>query len=162
MFIFTAIVSAMDKRTKYFAFDFGYGMKRIAKVAVMYGLVHVIFMISYVYGWAFNPVVKLLNGKYGLFRLYIAGVIASFLAIDPELVSYVLGLHMVSLYGKKLLELSLIFNAGYAIVQVIAPTSFLLMIALTYLNVPYTKWVKEIWKYALSLLVVSLIILALV
>ena len=156
------IVSAMDKRAKYFALDFGYGMKRISKVAVMYGLVHVLFMISYVYGWTFNPVVKLLNGKYGLFRLYFAAVLISLLAIDPELISFVLGLHMVSMYGEKLLGLSIIFNAGFALVQVIAPTSVLLMMALTYLNVPYTKWLKEIWKYALSFLAVSLIILALV
>jgi hypothetical protein len=137
-------------------------MKRISRVAIMYGLLHIIFVISYVYGWAFNPVVKLLSGKYGLFRLYFAALLISLLAIDPELIIYVLGLHMVSLYEEKLLGLSLIFNAGFSLVQVIAPTSVVLMIALTYLDVPYTKWVKEIWKYALSLLVVSLIILALV
>ena len=162
MIIFTLIISAMSKRTKYFLHDFGYGMKRISRVAIMYGLLHIIFMISYVYGWAFNPVVKLLSGKYGLFRLYFAALLISLLAIDPELIIYVLGLHMVSLYEEKLLGLSLIFNAGFSLVQVIAPTSVVLMIALTYLDVPYTKWVKEIWKYALSLLVVSLIILALV
>lgn len=162
MVVFTLIVSAINKRFKYFALDFGYGMKKISKVAVIYGLVHVLFMISYAYGWIYNPAIKLLNGKYSIFRGLLASILVCLFTVDPELVSYILGLHLVALYGEKLVALSLLFTAGYSIVQLIAPTSFLLLIALTYLNVPYTKWVKEIWKYALCLLLMFIIVIALV
>ena len=147
---------------KYFMFDFGHGMKKITKVAIMYGLVYTLFMISYAYGWAFNPVVKLLDGKFNIFKMFFATLLISLLAVDPELIIYVLNNHVLALYGEKLVATSLLFTAGYSIVQVIAPTSFVLMIALTYVNIPYTKWLKEIWKYALCLLVMFLIVIALV
>ena len=130
----------------------------MAKVAVMFGLVQIIFTISFVYGWAFNPTIAIMGTKFNVIKMLIAAMFISFFAVDPTLITYVLGLHFVTLFSEKLFLTSFIFTAGYSIIQVLAPTSFLLMIALTYLNVPYTKWLKEMWKYALCLLLMALII----
>ena len=156
--IFTLIIGLINGRKGFLLHDFGHGMKRMAKVAVMFGLVQIIFTISFVYGWAFNPTIAIMGTKFNVIKMLIAAMFISFFAIDPTLITYVLGLHFVTLFSEKLFLTSFIFTAGYSIIQVLAPTSFLLMIALTYLNVPYTKWLKEMWKYALCLLLMALII----
>ncbi len=158
LIIFAFIIGLVNGRKGYLFHDFGKGMKKIAKVAVMFGLVQVIFTISFVYGWAFNPTIGIIGTKFNVIKMLIAAMFISFFAVDPSLISYVLGLHFVTLFSEKLFITSFLFTAGYSIIQVIAPTSVLLMVALTYLNVPYTKWLKEIWKYALCLLAMSVII----
>lgn len=156
--LFTLVIGLINGRKEFLFHDFGKGMKKITKVAVMFGLVQIIFTISFVYGWAFNPTIAIIGTKFNVIKMLIAAMFISFFAVDPTLITYVLGLHFVTLFSEKLFLTSFIFTAGYSIIQVIAPTSFLLMIALTYLNVPYTKWLKEIWKYALCLLLMSIII----
>ena len=46
----------------------------------------------------------------------------------------------------------------YNLVMIIAPTSVALIIGLYYLDIPYGKWFKAIWKLLLELLVVLLIV----
>ena len=61
--------------------------------------------------------------------------------------------------------ISVIFQSIYGLTLLVAPTSFILMGTLSYLNVSYTQWLKHIWKLFLTLLailvVIFLIILAL-
>ncbi len=58
--------------------------------------------------------------------------------------------------------IGLIFQAMYGLILLIAPTSFLLMGTLTYLDIPYTQWIKHIWKFFLVLLAVLVVIFLIV
>lgn len=51
-----------------------------------------------------------------------------------------------------------LFQSIYGLVILVGPTSLVLLATLSYLNVPYKKWVKFIWKFALELLVLILIV----
>ena len=42
--------------------------------------------------------------------------------------------------------------------MLVAPTSLILMVVLTYLDIPYTKWLKNIWKFVVELLVIVIIV----
>ena len=54
--------------------------------------------------------------------------------------------------------ISVIFQALYGIVTLVAPTSVPLMVTLAYLKVPYKDWIKYIWKILLEIVVVAFII----
>ena len=54
--------------------------------------------------------------------------------------------------------IGVIFQAMYGFTMLFAPTSIILMIVLSYLDIPYTKWIKTIWKLLLELLAVLLIV----
>lgn len=50
----------------------------------------------------------------------------------------------------------------HGLVQFIAPTSVMLVIGLTYFDIPYTDWLKKLWKlFALLLLVIIIILIVL-
>lgn len=55
--------------------------------------------------------------------------------------------------------LALVWQSMYGLTMIIAPTSIILMTTLSYLDISYGKWLKAIWKVALELLIVILVIL---
>ena len=59
---------------------------------------------------------------------------------------------MISVYAVA-------FQSIYAIVSMIAPTSILLIIVLKYFGVPYTSWVKYIWRFVLMLVLLVILLL---
>lgn len=56
--------------------------------------------------------------------------------------------------------ISIIYQSMYGLAMLIGPTSVILIGTLAYLDIPYTKWVKHIWKLVVELLVVMLIVFA--
>ena len=56
----------------------------------------------------------------------------------------------------------LALQGAYGFISFVAPTSVILMLGLSMLDIKYTDWLKHIWKFALSLLVVIIIILAII
>lgn len=57
---------------------------------------------------------------------------------------------------------AIMFQTLYGFAMLFAPTSAILMGALAYLKVPYTDWLKYIWKLLLQLLVVLFIIFTII
>lgn len=60
---------------------------------------------------------------------------------------------------------ALAFQSIYGVVSIIGPTSLMLIFVLSYLDVPYTTWLKYIWRLILALLIVifaTLLILAVI
>lgn len=68
---------------------------------------------------------------------------------------------IVSNLGSKadLSVYSVMFQSLYGLVQLFAPTSLLLIVGLSYLEVPYKNWLKYIWRFLLILLIVIFIML---
>lgn len=51
------------------------------------------------------------------------------------------------------------FQSIHGLISIIGPTSFLLIVVLTYFDVPYTTWVKYIWRFVLMLLLLVILVL---
>ena len=57
--------------------------------------------------------------------------------------------------------LALIAQSIYGVTMFVAPTSGVLVLALSYLGIPYKEWIKKTWKLVVTLLAVVLVILLL-
>lgn len=51
------------------------------------------------------------------------------------------------------------FQSIYGLVSIIGPTSLLLIFVLKYFDIPYTSWVKYIWRFVLMLLLLVILVL---
>ncbi len=71
-------------------------------------------------------------------------------------VNYVLPLVMNTLNNNVVT--AIISQGIYGVTMLIAPTSAILVLGLSYLNIPYKEWIKKIWKLVLILLAVVLIV----
>ena len=53
---------------------------------------------------------------------------------------------------------TVVLPSMYGFAMLFAPTSLILMTGLSYLDIPYGKWFKSIWKLLLELLVLLVIV----
>lgn len=58
--------------------------------------------------------------------------------------------------------IAVLFQAMYGFTMLFAPTSLILMVVLSYLDISYAKWLKTIWKLLLEFLAVLLIVFAII
>ena len=83
--------------------------------------------------------------------LFNGDIAYAFQSSIPYFVSVVTNKEVYSAVG-------VLFQAVYGTTMLVAPTSLILMVVLTYLDIPYTKWLKNIWKFVVELLVIVIIV----
>ena len=59
-------------------------------------------------------------------------------------------------------SVALLFQGIYGIFAIVGPTSIILIFALSYMNVPYTTWLKYIWRFILGLIILLALVTLLV
>lgn len=59
-------------------------------------------------------------------------------------------------------SVALLFQGIYGIFSLVGPTSLILILGLTYLDVPYTTWLKYIWRFILYLLILVALVTLLI
>ena len=59
-------------------------------------------------------------------------------------------------------SVALLFQGIYGIFMLVGPTSLMLILGLTYLNIPYTTWLKYIWRFILMLIILLALVVLLV
>lgn len=139
------------------------GLKKVVKPALLFMLVSVIFVLVY---WC-PFTVTISNWFIGMteeFNPFIASIVAainSIFHLDFGYTGYVLG-SVLATYGDAFNVAFVIFIAINGLILLVAPTSAILMIGLSYLDIPYKKWMKHIWKAVLIVLLILLILFALI
>jgi uncharacterized ion transporter superfamily protein YfcC len=139
------------------------GLKKVIKPMALLLLIYSIFVIIY---WSpftvtiSNWILKLADG-FNPFLATISAFISSVFQIDFGYTGYVLGDVMTSYFGDSFNIGFVVYVAINGLAQVIAPTSVIMIFGLSYLDIPYKKWIKYIWKFFLIMLALLLVIFAL-
>ena len=164
MFVGTVIVALIEKiSVDNFVKLFSNGIKKIFKVAFIYGLAFAVLFMYTTYPWGATILNKLLStGKFNVLIVLLAGFLSTILVGDLEFIGYTYGTVLAVLFADVLAPAALIWHTGEALALILAPTSFILLAALTYLDIPYKDWVKYIWKFALSIVLASLLFFVIV
>lgn len=139
------------------------GIKKVVRPTVLIFLIYTIFVFIY---WSpftvtiSNWILKMAKG-FNPFLTTISAFISSLFHIDFGYSGFVYGDFMVNYFGDSFNIAYVIYITINGLVQMIAPTSVIAMFGLAYLDIPYKKWVKHIWKFFLIMFAVLLIIFAL-
>lgn len=139
---------------------FGDGMQKMLKPVAIYVAVFTAFVVMYM-----TPIMPTIaNWFYGLtegFNLFTTSLmafIASIFQTDLGYTGYALGAYLTSTFADKLDLVHTIHIAMYGMVQLILPTSGLLVLGLAYTKVEYKTWLKFIWKFAVAMLIILMIV----
>ena len=96
------------------------------------------------------------------FSTITAGIYGIFVN-DYSLVAYQATDYLGIFFADGAINLAVLcFQIIYGLMSIITPTSIFLIAGLVYLDIPYKKWISYIWKFFLSLLVLSLLILLII
>ena len=128
------------------------GAKKIAKPAL---LVVLTYSVIYFAGNSmFYPTIASLilgiTDKFNLFFSTIVTALGSFLHIDTlYLVNYVVP--QVAAQDVNGIIVAMLTQGIFGVTMLVAPTSAVMALGLSYLGISYKEWIKNIWKLALLL-----------
>lgn len=160
LFLATIVVAFIEKvKFNDFVDNFVNGTKKMYKVVFIYVLVNCGYILMYYFPYAITIINSILGKTFSFISVFLVGVLGLFFAVEYELVGNTLGSYLAKIYPEQLAEVGFALHLGMAFATLLVPTSALLMILLTYLDVPYKKWLGYIWKFALSLLIAIFVIL---
>lgn len=139
------------------------GIKKMVKPISLMFMVYMVFVFIY---WTpftstiSNWILKMADG-FNPFLATISAFITSIFHIDFGFTGYALGDFIINYFGDNFNVGFVIYSAINGLTQFIAPTSIFAIIGLSYLNIPFKKWLKYIWKFFIVMLVLLLIVFAL-
>lgn len=143
--------------------NFGKGMRKISRVAFVYGLALSIAFLSLLSTWPTTVINTLFgSGSFNIFIIVVLAVIAQIFLVDPDCFAQTFGGYLAVTFTDNIVAAGILWRLGSALAFIIGPTSFLLLSVLTYLEIPYKEWLKYIWKFVVSFLLVIMLVLAVI
>lgn len=145
--------------------DMAEGAKKMLPTAALMMLAYAILVCTYNNGFIETLISK--AGTKGDINFVLASLITmlgSLLHVDiyytvAGVFSPILG----AVTNEAMLDVfALAFQSLYGLVSIVGPTSLLLIFALSYLDVPYTTWLKYIWRFILALFIIVFAVLLII
>ena len=142
------------------------GMKKMLPVAVLTTLSLVVLVCAYNNGFVENLITSANEamGSLNIFMASIFNILGSILYPDIYYTAYGVYSPLLSVITDESLYqvLALNFQTLNGLVMIIGPTSLILIAGLTYLDIPYTTWLKYIWRFILMLFILIFVVLMIV
>lgn len=138
------------------------GAKRALEPAVLVVLIYTCLVIVTYHPYQlviYKTLLSITKG-FNVFTSSVVAILASFFNADPLYSFQSVLPYVASIVSDKSTYkiIAVVFQAMYGTTMLIAPTSVVLMGALSYLGISYKEWFKNIWKLVLELVIVMLII----
>lgn len=162
LFILTLTIGVISKtKVNDFIATVTGATKKVLPIALTAMLISVVLIIMVTTGinvTISNAILKLIDG-FNVATATLATMIGSFLTADfYYLISTVGTVFSATIANKDYYGVvAFIMQSVYNLIMIIAPTSVGLIIGLYYLDIPYNKWFKFIWKLLLILFVIIII-----
>ena len=162
LFIFTIIIG-LCYRFKFndFVVGFAEGCKKVIKPCIVlmgaYLVMGVIYMSPYL-PYILNKVLGLTEG-FNVATSTLTMLISTIFCPNLDFIGY-LGIlsHMAAEYPNYMNALYVIISSITGLTAIFAPTSLVLVVGLTSLDVNYKDWLKFIWKFLIGIVICLLVI----
>ena len=157
----SALILGLIYRVKGIFAAMGEGAKKmlIPALMVMFAYTVIYFAGSEMF---FPTIAALILSIYSKFSVLLSSIVVglgSFFYVDILYISNYLGPQLAAIDKATPTLVTLLVQSIYGVTMFVAPTSAMLVLGLTYLEIPYKEWIKKTWKLVLVLLGVVLAIL---
>lgn len=141
--------------------DYGEGFKKIGHVVIVMLMVYLILEIA-----VMAPVLPVivdwfakLTSGFNAFFTFIGSFITSIFSVEMQYAMSLAGTYYASVYSEVHSTLAIIFQTAFGFASFFVPSSAILMLGLSYLDIPYKDWMKFIWKFLVAILVVIIVVI---
>ena len=159
----TLIIALVNKVKANEAIDnFVEGSKKMLPVVALITIAYTVLVCAYNNGF-----IEAIIESYGKFNYVISSLLAflgCILNVDTIWIMAGVFGNITSLITDESIlgSVAVLFQGIYGIFTLVGPTSLILIIGLTYLDIPYTTWLKYIWRFAVALIILLAAFTALV
>jgi len=164
MIIISSVILALIYRVKFDDIIEGIsnGFKKAVKPATLTVLIFMILVVATYHPFQLVFVKALLGLTKGInvVTMTVIAFLASLFNVDPIYVAQSTLPYVISVLTDSSLYplIGIIFQTIYGLAMLVLPSSVILMITLSYMDISYGQWLKHIWKLFLELLVVLVVI----
>lgn len=140
------------------------GFKKISNVVVVLLIVYVILEFSVMFP-VLPAIINWFDGLISGFNSLLAlggAFITSIFTVEMKYNMRLVGTYYASMYADAHDAIAIIFQSAFGFASFFVPSSAILMLGLSYLNIPYKDWMKFIWKFLLAMLVVIIAVVLIV
>ena len=142
------------------------GMKKMLPVAILTTFSLTVLVCAYNNGFLENLInsTNVAMGSVNILMASIFNILGSLVYPDLYYTAYGVYTPLLSVITDESLYkvLALNFQTLNGLIMLIGPTSLILIAGLTYLDIPYTTWLKYIWRFILMLFILIFAILIIV
>ena len=143
--------------------DFVSGVKKMVPIAALVTLAYAVLVCSYNNGFT-ETLINNITDAVGGFNIVVDALITmvgSLLHADLYYAAAGVFTPLITAITDESVYqlLALTFQSFYGLTMLIGPTSILLIIGLRYLDIPYTTWIKFIWRFVLGLFLIIFVVL---
>ncbi len=162
--LFTSVVLGLIYRIKGIFQAMADGAKKMLAPAfmVLFAYTVIYFAGSQMFYPTIAAIILSISSKFSVILSTIVVGLGSTLFVDILYVANYLIPQISAISGATPTLVTLLIQGVYGVTMFVAPTSALLVLALTYLEIPYKEWIKRTWKLILVLLaiVVGILLIA--
>lgn len=137
--------------------SFAEGFKKVSKLVVVLLLAYVILEFTVMYPVIPTVIGKILGSKFNVFTTTISGLITGLFTSEYQYTVNLVYSFFTTKYASDLSVVSMILQSTYGLASFVAPSSAMLLVGLSYLDIPYKDWMKYIWKFLVAMLVVIIV-----
>lgn len=140
----------------------GEGFKKVSKLVMILLLSYIILIFAVVFPVIPTIVGKILGAKFNVFTSIISGLVTGLFTGEYQYAVNLVYSNFSLLYSDNLKVISLILQSTFGLMSFITPASVFLFVGLSYLDIPYKKWMKYIWKFLVAMLVAIIVMASIV
>ena len=138
--------------------SFSLGFKKSGKLVAILLLSYVILEFAVMYPVIPTILDKVLGAKFNVFTTGLAGIITSLFTSEYQYTVNLVYSYFTTAYASNINVVSIILQSTYGLVSFFAPSSAMLLVGLSYLDIPYKDWMKYIWKFLVAMLIVIIVL----
>ena len=138
--------------------SFAEGFKKSSKLVVVLLLAYVILEFAVMYPVIPTILGSILGDKFNVLTTGLAGIVTSLFTSEYQYTINLVYSYFTSAYASNLSVISIILQSIYGLVSFFAPSSAMLLVGLSYLDIPYKDWMKYIWKFLVAMLIVIIVV----
>ena len=163
LFFATMLIALINKIKVNDAIDsFVEGAKKMLPAAALITVAYTVLVCAYNNGFY-----ELLISNYGKFNFGLSSLLAfagSILNVDTTWIVVGIFAPIIELITDEsvLPAVAVLLQGIYGLFLFVGPTSLVLILGLTYLDIPYTTWLKYIWRFVLGLVILIALVTLLV
>lgn len=156
--ILIALISKINLNS--FIEAYGDGFKKMAKPLALFIGSYMIMVAAYQSPYIPTIANMIFSGitKFNPFLVSIMAFISNVFHVDFGFTGYVVAAYFTTTYATNIEVIHTIFTTLCGFAGLFVPTSAILIIGLSYLDINYKTWLKYIWIFLLAILVILLVL----
>ena len=163
LMLITAFIVKLTYKISYddFFTAFGEGFAKVGKLVVVLLISFIILEFAVMFPVLPTIVdwIMSLTTKFNVFLGTLSGLFTSIFTTEYQYTANLIGTYLAGTFADIAKQLSILMQATFGIAALIAPSSAILLMGLTYLGISYKEWFKYIWKFLLAMIAITIIIM---